>query len=405
MSREYKNILKLRNRAFGHERWENIAKEELKDSTPLPKPVLYEDIDKEMHRWVDEQLSISFEGKRLPTMNLYSNQRFSEYMQSWKFVDDNQNLILNFKTISRESNPQSGTITDEFKNIPGERTFLMKRVKSVDKNGREYYTDYRMKQPFGIDLVYKVSIMTNKYELINNFNLLVNEKFKSINCYIEPNNHYMSMVLDSISDDSEYSIDNRQFYSQSFFITVRAYIITEDSLIVEELPKLKFMGIDSELPRKSVEIEDYEISASDCPWNPYHYIPVKVTINMNYCCEKVKFTMDCDLTTKFIKISDTLRGFKLFVNDEEIELGEIIAVNQEDKVEGGLFFGDDNFNVGDRYVVFEYELEEGDEVKICGLKRYMSGEDVQLVIFGLDKSMIYNVEEYDEYLNEIDVDC
>lgn len=405
MSREFKNIVKLRNRAFGHERWENIAKEGLKDSTPLPKPVIYEDIDKEMHRWVDEQLSISFEGKRLPTMNLYSNQRFSEYMQSWKFVDDNQNLILNFKTISRESNPQSGTITDEFKNIPGERTFLMKRVRSVDKNGREYYTDYRMKQPFGIDLVYKVSIMTNKYELINNFNLLVNEKFKSINCYIEPNNHYMSMVLDSISDDSEYSIDNRQFYSQSFFITVRAYIITEDSLIVEELPKLKFMGIDSETPRKSVEIEDYEISASDCPWNPYHYIPVKITIDMNYCCEKVKFTMDCDLSTKFMKISDRLRGFKLFVNDEEVELGEMVYVNEEDKEEGGLFFGDDNFNVGDRYVVFEYELKEGDEVKICGLKRYMSGEDVQFVIFGLDKSMIYNTEEYSEYLREIDVDC
>ena len=405
MSREYKNILRLRNRAFGNERRENMYKEVLENSTPIPKPVTYEDIDKEMFKWVDEKLMIDFEGVRVPTMNLYSNQRFSEYMQSWKFVDNDKNLILNFKTVSRENNPQSGTINEQSKNIPGERTYLMKRVSARDKNDREYYIDYRMKQPFSIDLAYKVSLMTNKYELINKFNLEVNDKFKSIDCYIAPNGYYMSMILDSISDDSEYSIDNRQFYSQSFYITVRAFIITEDSFVVEEIPKLKFFGMDEEQKQSHVEIEDFEISASECPWNPYKYIPVKISILMNYCCDKTKFTLDSDFSCMFIKISETLRDFRLFRNDEEIEFGEILIVSKEDKDEGGIFFGDDNFNIGDKYIKFEYEFKEGDEIKICGLKRYRSGTDVELYMIGLDKAEIYNTEEFSSYEEEINIEC
>lgn len=405
MSRNYKNILRLRNRAFGNERRENMYKEVLEDSTPIPKPVTYEDIDKEMYKWVDEQLMIDFEGRRVPTMNLYSNQRFSEYMQSWKFVDNDKNLILDFKTVSRESNPQSGTINEDAKNIPGERTYLMKRVSARDRNDREYYIDYRMKQPFSIDLAYKVSIMTNKYELINKFNIEVNNRFKAIDCYIAPNGYYMSMILDSISDDSEYSIDNRQFYSQSFYITVRAFIITEDGLIVEEVPKLKFYGVDDGQKESHVEIEDFELSVSECPWNPYKYIPVKISISMNYCCDKTKFTLDSDFSCKFLKIGEKLRGFRMFKNDEELEIGEILTVSEEEKKDGGLFFNDGTFSIGDRYVVFEHEFKDGDEIKVCGIKRYRSGEDIELYMIGLDKTDVYDTETFEEYGEEINVDC
>ena len=46
MSRAYKNTLNLRGKAYGQERRKNLAKEILKDSTPLPKTLLYKDIDK-----------------------------------------------------------------------------------------------------------------------------------------------------------------------------------------------------------------------------------------------------------------------------------------------------------------------------------------------------------------------
>ena len=401
---EFKNRLQLRDKTEGVKRRENLAKEELKDSTPFPMPVVYEDIDKEMKLWVENELDISFEGKRLPTMVLYSNQRFSEYLQSWKFVDENENLILNFKTISRENNPKSGTINGNTKNIPGDRTYLMKRVQAKDVNNRQYYIDYRMKQPIGIDLVYRISIMTNKYELINDFNLLVNEKFKAIDCYIMPNGHFMSMVLNDISDESEYSIDDRQFYSQSYNITLRAYIMTEENFIVEEKPLLKFMGFEGETSKSSVEIEDLP---TDCPYNPYYYQPVKLTIEISECCEKIRFHLDSDFNIDFIKVNQNLRGFKLFINDTETGDTEIYIVTKEDKEEGGIFYNNDYINVGDKYVIPNLNLKNGDEIKICGLKRIKAGIDTLFEFYGCDPSVILdeNIDYKENNSGEIDIEC
>jgi hypothetical protein len=51
MSRVYKNTLLLRGTAYGPERRANLAKEVLKDSTPLPQTLLYKDIDEEFKKW------------------------------------------------------------------------------------------------------------------------------------------------------------------------------------------------------------------------------------------------------------------------------------------------------------------------------------------------------------------
>ena len=395
-SRDFKNVLRLAERSYGKERRRNLTKEELKDSKPFPNPVVYEDIDAEMHRWVEEELMITFENKRLPTMDLFSNQRFSEYMQSWDYVDENNNLILNFKTVSRENNPKSGTINGETKNIPGERTFLMKRVEAKDKNNRKYYIEYRMKQPFSIDLIYNIGIMTNKYELINEFNLMVNEKFKAIDCYIRPNGHFMSMVLNDISDESEYNIDDRQFYSQTYNITVRAYIVTEENFITEEKPSLKFLGFEGETHPNGaiVEVED---ASQPCPNNPYYYQPIKINVIMDECCDKVKFNVDSNFVLEYLKINpDNLINFRLFFNDTE-QVININVVKEQDKDIDGIFYDFDEFQVGDRYTILNIETQDGDEFKISGLKRRLSGSDSEFEFFGYDKSIILDEgKDYDE---------
>ena len=314
---EFKNKLVLRNKSFGLERRENLVKEVLSDSSPLPEPVNYEDIDKTFRDWVENDLAISYDGQRLPTFVLYSNQRFSEYMQMWEHVDDKKNPILNFKTITRESNPQSGTINGDSKNIPGERTYLMKRVEARDKNDRKYYIEYRMKQPMGVDFKYRISIMTNRYELINTFNQLIQEKFKAITAYIRPKGHFMSMNLDSISDESVYNIDDRQFYSQSCEITVKAYIIPEDYFIVEEKPALKLMTFDFEERKQTyADIEELPL---ECPENSYYYKPIQINVSLGPCDDKIKFTLDCNFTVEKYNV-ENIRTFIFKVNDEEIDL-------------------------------------------------------------------------------------
>lgn len=358
MSRAYKNRLNLNNKAYGTERRRNLSKEIMKDSTPLPKTLLYKDIDEEFKRWVEEDLKISFEGKDIPTISLFSNQRFSEYMQSWQNVDNKKNIILNFKTISRENNPKSGTIVGQTKNIPGEHSIVMKTVEAYDRNNRKYFIDYRLKQPKAIDFIYTVSVVTNKYELLNSFNLLINDKFKSINCYIRPNGHFIPMKLNDISDESEYSIDNRQFYSQSYNITVMGYIIEENDYIVEERPDFKFVGFNNE-KNTYADIEELPI----CEESPtIFYIPIKLVICFDKCNNSYKFIIDTDFQFKDFKV-ENIRNFRIFVNDRETTL-------------------DENFKV-----------KENDEIKIKSVTRYNVYKDSKILINGFKYTETYNKNE------------
>ena len=367
---EFKNKLVLRDKSFGLERRQNLTKEELSNSSPLPEPVNYEDIDKEFKRWAEDELKITFEGKEIPTYTLYSNQRFSEYLQMWEHVDEKKNPILNFKTITRETNPQSGSINDRTKNIPGEHTFLMKRVEARDKNDRKYYIDYRMKQPLGVDFRYAVSIMTNKYELINTFNQLIQEKFKAITAYIRPKGHFMSMNLENLSDESIYNIDDRQFYSQTAIIIVKAYIIPEDYLIVEEKPSLRFLGFDMEERKQTYA--DIEEQPLVCPNNNFYYKPITVTMGFAYCDDKIKFTIDTNFTISDIE-SENVRYFMFIVNDEVVDLQTIIK-NKE-----------------------TYTVKKNDEIKIKKLRRYNSVKEATLKLIGYDKDIVYNKLENDGY--------
>lgn len=344
MSRKYKNIVKLRNKAYGTERRKNLAKEIVKDSTPIPKPLEYEDIDKEFNRWVKEDLFITFEDEVLPTFALFSNQRFSEFLQSWNEVDEKKNLILNFKTVTRENNPKAGTMLGNTRNIPGERYILMKRVEAYDKANRRYFIDYKVKQPFTVDFVYTVGIVTNKYELLNEFNQLMNDKFKAINCYIRPNDHFIPMKLNDISDESEYNIDNRTYYSQNYSITVMAYIMPRDSFIVEEIPEMKFLGFEGD-ERKTSYAEIEEFPCEEKENNPsINFQQINIKIHIDKCSFSYKFIMDIPFQLKTYTFSN-VKNIKLYVNDVETELNEKLILKIGDEIK---------FKKLIRYKTFEY---------------------------------------------------
>ena len=365
MSKNYKNILPLKDKSFGVERRQNLTKEELSNSSPLPNTITYEDIDKEFKKWVEEEIIIISDGERIPTYSLFSNQRFSEYLQTWEHVDEKKNPILNFKTITRESNPQQGTINGESKNIPGERTYLMKRVEARDKNDRKYYIEYRMKQPLAVDFLYTVSIMTNNYRLINEFNRIIQDKFKSITSYIRVNGHYVSMNLENISDESNYNIDDKQFYSQSCNILIKSYIITEDDFIVKEVPSFKLMSFEGEDRKKSyVEIEELPCQE---PQNPYYYKPLELIISLSSCDEKIKFNIDTNFTVQKIEI-ENCRSFNFRINDNLIELEEGILI------------------------------PENAEVKISKVRRFNLEKIVVFKIYGVEKDFVYDERKNNEEL-------
>lgn len=318
------NRINLRKKAYGIERRRNMCKIILEHAPNFPLGVSYKDIDNEFRKWVEDDLYISYDGKKIPTLKLFANQRLNEYSQSWKHLDEFGNLLMNFKTITRDNNPQKGSNQGESYNIPGDRDYPMFMVPVLQENGTQSYDMYSMKQPFSIDMTYKVSIITNKYELINEMNELVNSKFKSINCYIAPNNHYMPMTLESISDESEYSIDDIKYYSQTFEIKIKAYIIREEDFKVTHLPsKLSFrtLGETNKVKPKIKVEENFYKNFLDCSRNEDEtkYYNKNLTLTVNFpktSCNLAEFIFDSDMIIEQIE-TDNVYDFLMWINEEK----------------------------------------------------------------------------------------
>jgi hypothetical protein len=329
MKKYYKNNIDFSLEQSPSDRIKEISNEIVKHSDYLPKTLSYKDIDYSIKKWVEDKITIIQDGVKLPTMVLYSNQRFSEYIQSWKFTDENNNIRLNFKTVTRDSNPTHGTILGDTYNIPGERFYTFKSVNAIDESGKKYRIDYKMKQPTPVDLIYKISIMTNRYASINEFNEIVNNLFKSKQQYICPNGHYMSLTMESINDESEYNIEDRQFFSQTIVIKVKGYIIREEDLIVEENPLamvLCFEGDDSKYGKPSVEVFEYEpIQSSDAQYLIKN-IDIDIDLYGRYPYKgKIKFTMDDNLYLTSIEFKNQHN-----LNEESVKLyinGNLITEN------------------------------------------------------------------------------
>lgn len=317
-----KNTLKLNQPNDPIQQRLSYVKEILKDSTFLPKTVKYRDIDEAFLKWVEEELKIVFEKEELPTYALFSNQRYSEYMQMWEGMDNNNNLNMNFKVITRENNPQDGNIYTGAGLIPTSTKYLMNRVEALNEQGKMCAVEYRMAQPLDVDMTYKITLITNKYELLNEFNIKIHDKFSCLHAYIFPNEHPMPMKLKNVSDESDYTVDDRQYFAQTYTITLMAYIIKEDDFDIEVKPivSLHCIGGDIQKRKPQVEIEEFEImsSCSSPKQDRYYHQPMKITIFFDTCdntnCE---FTMDCNMV--FTKItSENINSSILKCNDDKI---------------------------------------------------------------------------------------
>lgn len=359
------NHLKARKQAKGTERRLNMTKMILENSASFPKGVVLKDIDAEFERWVTEDLEISFNGKKLPTFKLFSNQRINEYAQTWNQLDENGNLLMNFKAITRENNPKHGDNQGNSYNIPGNRDYPMFVIPILQENGLEAYDVYSMKQPYAINLEYSVTLIANKYELLNEMNQLVNFQFKALNCYIAPNGHYMPMELEDIADESEYSINDRKYYSQTYKIKVLAYIINESDFKVTHQPSRMAVRMLDDRHFKhtkhkvekqaTVTIEEetckchytYPSIASEEYINSHKYEPRKISISVafDFCNPSVDFILDTEVIVDTIE-TNNVKDFTVVVNGEKENFDKEIT----------RFYKDDEIHIEVEYERFNEDM-------------------------------------------------
>lgn len=302
-------------KAYGNVRRENLSKEIMYKEPIFPKTVEYNDIDAAMAEWVDKKINIVYDGIKLPTYNSLTTQRFSEYSQTWQYTDESDSPIMNFKTYTRDVNPTKGTINSNTMNIPGERLYEIARIPIKQDNSVDCYDIYQMKQPFGVDLSYKVSIFTNKFELMNEMNTKVHDLFKAIECYIRVNGHYMCLLLDGVDDESVYSLNEKKFYSQTFNIKCLAYIITENDFKIDRIPKrlLTIVECEKSINKARVIIEENEDETLNL-----------VISYPKYAKNVTKFKIDEDITITSVKTTN-ISSYKI----ERYDSRELINTNEE----------------------------------------------------------------------------
>jgi hypothetical protein len=379
----YLDKFKLRHHAYGTEQRRNMSKLILEHGTPLPKPIEYSDIDQTMYDWVVKHIDVAYDGKKLPTYKLYSTQRLSEYIQSWDKQDEVGNPIINFLTITRDLNPQKGENQGNYFNIPGHKNFAMFYVPVLQENGTEAYDKYTMKQPTQINFLYTVSIVSNKMEIINEVNELMHYEFNAITCYISPNGHPMSMTLEDVSDESEYTINDRKYYSQSYKIKVKGYIIRKEDYKVERIPSrivisshdsdasgivnrrgknrredekvVFFEGfeLDDEIKKRiasgdikhceviqikdkqrpsevAEEIPDTTTACNPNP-SPYYNKIMKIIMNFDDCTTELSFAIDKDMILTSIE-TENVHDFRVIANDEALDLECELKFYKDDEI-------------------------------------------------------------------------
>ena len=387
---------KNRNNAVGKERRLNAVKTVLNHQPHFPKAVTYEDIDQTMFDWLNNEIELNIDNKRFPTYKLFSNQRISEYGQDWKELDEKGNLEINFKTLTRENNPQKGDNQGNNFNIPGDRYYPIFQTSILEENGDEVVQLYSMKQPYSVNLIYTVTVFTSSYKKLNEMNIKMQDQFKALERYIFPNGFAMPMTLEDVSDESDYQIDDRKYYAQTYKLKLLAFVINESDYKVQKIPsrvKMRFAsGINSsnkqteklfkldtvneierifvqninnceettidkekiEIPfeeqycvvNEDEEVEIDELDGKQVCWqntDEEMYVNKKVfiTINFNECRKTCEFELDSQLELETLEMTN-IKSFKLYINSEEINFedsdvlfddGDIIKVECELKNE------------------------------------------------------------------------
>jgi hypothetical protein len=131
------------------------------------------------------------------------------------------------------------------------------------------------------------------------------------------------MILENISDESEYSIDNRQFYSQTYSIRLMGYVIEESDFRITEIPLKRAVRFAMTVNRKN--LPEVDVEEFDCEGDvetPSTVITISYPKNVN----SAEFTIDEDLMIDSYEYENLSRKCRVFVDGDECDTDTPIRV-------------------------------------------------------------------------------
>ena len=233
LPKNIKTDLDIANEKILFERRQELLDNITKDGTYLPKSLLHDDLDRGMLDFVKNDLEITSEGKIIQTLDrIVSTQNWSQYTETWTFIDEDNNPLPPFVTLVRMNDTKYGSNPATLYNIPDRKPFYFASVPTWDgqRNGTDIYS---IPQPVPIDINFSVKIITNRIRDLNNFNTKVLQKFSSRQSYATINGHYIPILLTNVQDESQINTDSRKFYIQSYDFTMLGFLIDEKEFEVK----------------------------------------------------------------------------------------------------------------------------------------------------------------------------
>lgn len=272
--------------------------------TYLPKPILHGDLDRGMLDFVKEKLLIVSNGKTIDFIDIIlSSQNWSQYTETWSFMNDDLNAEPPFVTVVRTPEMKYGTNPSLNYTIPNRKTFYYTLVKNWD--GQRKGADvYQIPQPVPIDINYKVYILTNRLIDLNSFNKTVLQIFSSRQAYQTIKGHFIPIVMNGISDESSLSIESRKFFLQSYDFTMLGFLLDEEEFKIKPAVSrvLQVYETDLKTPNKKVVPVDNEIIPE---------LNVSIAANETSKEESIKYSARLDYVS-----SENVSSFDVYINND-----------------------------------------------------------------------------------------
>jgi hypothetical protein len=192
---------------------------------------MHVDLDRGFKEFITNELAISLDGEKVPVF-MMGIQKWNEFSQTWKFSDEYKNLKIPFINIVRNPDTKYGTNPSLIYNIPTGKHYTYAEVPTWD--GNKMGVDvYQIPQPIPVDITYDVRIFAYRQQELNKFNATVLKNFQSKQAYTVVNGHYIPIILEDSSDESQVTdLDNKRFYVQMYNFNLQGFLSDPDDYIV-----------------------------------------------------------------------------------------------------------------------------------------------------------------------------
>ena len=287
------------------ERREQLLEYIKDDGTYLPKSVLHADLDRGMLDFVKTELEVVTAGKIVPLLDIIiTTQNWSQYLETWKFVDMDYNPSPPFITVVRNPEVKYGTNPSLQYTIPNRKQFYYASVPTW--NGNEQGMDiYTIPQPVPVDIKYSVKIICNRMRELNQLNKVVMQTFASRQAYTFIKGQYVPIIMDNVSDESQMNMESRKYYVQSYDFTMLGYLIDEDEFEVKPAIQRVTQLIEIDTSSRKQKRKQY-------PENPNEFqMPFLFVSGNTSLTDRIDFTANMTLLS-----TDNIDSFDVYINND-----------------------------------------------------------------------------------------